>query len=157
MYCYQGKEHFCSILFTSQKPENVKTTLVKCLLRDPENSELLFFFYCFLLLKMMKKCEFQRVWRGKKETAQVSGPSYLGLTLSSGKLALSLLYFPKGIQPHNLIDISLSETSLGTQVHPLQAFTNQMASPNSKPLPLVSILLVCALLAVKAGTKKASE
>lgn len=105
----------------------------------------------------MKKCEFQRVWRGKKETAQVSGPSYLGLTLSSGKLALSLLYFPKGIQPHNLIDISLSETSLGTQVHPLQAFTNQMASPNSKPLPLVSILLVCALLAVKAGTKKASE
>lgn len=104
----------------------------------------------------MNKCEFQRVWRGKKEIAQVTGPSYLGVTLSSGKLALSLLQFSKGIQPHNLIDISLSGTSLGTQAHPLGAFTNEMASPNSKPLPLVSILLFCALLAVKVGTKKVS-
>lgn len=58
---------------------------------------------------MMNKCEFQRVWRRKKETAQLTGPSYLGVTLPSGKLALSLLYFPKGIQPHHLIDRSLSE------------------------------------------------
>lgn len=79
MYCYQGKKHFCSILFTSQKPENVKTTLVKCLLGDPENSELLlFFFYCFLSFfhsfKMMNKCEFQRVWRGKKSSSSSYRP-----------------------------------------------------------------------------------
>lgn len=101
MYCYQGKEHFCSILFTSQKPENGKTTLVECLLGDPENSELMLS-YCFLSFlkkkkKKMNKCEFQRVWRGKKETAQVTGPLSLGLTLSSGELALSFLYFPKGL------------------------------------------------------------
>lgn len=34
----------------AKKPENVKTTLVKCLLGDPENFELLLF-YCFLLKK----------------------------------------------------------------------------------------------------------
>lgn len=43
----RGREHFCSILFASQKPENVKTTLVKYLLGDPENSELsCCFFIC---------------------------------------------------------------------------------------------------------------
>lgn len=52
MYCYQGKEHFCSILFASQKPENVKTILVKYLLGDPENCELscCFFICCSLPL-----------------------------------------------------------------------------------------------------------
>lgn len=66
---------------------------------------------------MMNKWEFQREWKGKKEIAQVTGSSYLGVTLSSGNLALSLLHFPKGIQPHNLIDNRLSDASLGTQVH----------------------------------------
>lgn len=43
----RGREHFCSILFASQKPENVKTTLVKYLHGDPENSELsCCFFIC---------------------------------------------------------------------------------------------------------------
>lgn len=98
MYCYQGKEHFCSILFTSQKPENGKTTLVECLPGDPENSELMLF-YCFLSFLKKKK---EQMWiseglEGKKETAQVTGPSSLGLTLSSGELALSFLYFPKGL------------------------------------------------------------
>lgn len=104
---------------------------------------------------MMNKCEFQRVWRGKKETAQVTGPSYLGVTLSSGKLVLSLLYFPKGIQPHNVIDISPSETSLGIQVHPLRSIYKWNGKPKRKPLPLVSALLVCALLELKSGTKNA--
>lgn len=58
--------------------------------------------------------------------------SYLGVTLSSGKLALSPLHFPKGILPKNLTDISLSDASLGTQVYPSQAFTNETASLNSK-------------------------
>lgn len=58
--------------------------------------------------------------------------SYLGVTLSSGKLALSLLHFPKGILPNNLTDISLSDASLGTQVYPFQALTNEMASLNSR-------------------------
>lgn len=115
------------------------------------------FFIVFFLsfFKMMNKCEFQRVWRRKKKK-QLKLQVPLGVTLSSGKLALSLLSFSKEIQPHNLTDISLSETSLGTQVHPLGAFTNETASPNSKPLPLVSILQFCALLAVKAGAKKVS-
>ena len=154
MYCYQGKEHFCSILFTSQKPENGKTTLVECLLGDPENSELMlsYCFLSFLKKKKMNKCEFQRVWRGEKETAQVTGPLSLGLTLSSGELALSFLYFPKGL--HRPPD--WHQPVRGTQVHPFQVFTNETASPNSQSLPLVSILLVCALLAVKAGTKRAS-
>lgn len=115
------------------------------------------FFIVFFLLKMMNKCEFQRVWRGKKRNSSSYRSLISWVTMSSGKLALSLLYFPKGIQPHNLIDISPSETSLGIQVHPLWAFTNEMASPNSKPLPLVSVLLVCALLAVRAGTDTPSE
>lgn len=116
------------------------------------------FFIVFFLLKWWINVNFRGSGGGKKkETAQVTGPSYLGVTLSSGKLALSLLYFPKGIQSHNLIDISPSETSLGIQVHPLWTFTNEMASPNSKPLPLLSVLLVCALLAVKAGTDIPSE
>ena len=54
-------------------------------------------FFPSLKKKKKKKCEFQRVWRGKKETAQVTGPLSLGLTLSSGELALSFLYFPKGL------------------------------------------------------------
>lgn len=58
--------------------------------------------------------------------------SYLGVTLSSGKLALSLLHFPKGILPNNLTDISLSDASLGTQVYPFHALTSEMASLNSR-------------------------
>lgn len=118
------------------------------------------FFIVFFLSSFFKKwwtnVNFRGSGGGKKETAQVTGPSYLGVTLSSGKLALSPARFSEGIQPHNLTDISLSETSLGTQVHPLGAFTNEMASPNSKSLPLVSILLFCALLAGKVGTEKVS-
>lgn len=153
MYCYQGKEHFCSILFTSQKPENGKTTLVECLLGDPENSELMLF-YCFLSFLKKKK---EQMWiseglEGKKETAQVTGPSSLGLTLSSGELALSFLYFQRGsTRPPDW-----HQPVRGTQVHPFRVFTNETASPNSQSLPLVSILLVCALLAVKARTERAS-
>lgn len=82
---------------------------------------------------MMNKCEFQRNWGGGGEGGEFKlGKlklhifSYLGVTLSSGKLALSLLHFPKGILPNNLTDISLSDASLGTQVYPFQALTNEM-------------------------------
>lgn len=86
---------------------------------------------------MMNKCEFQRNWGGggrgfKLGKLKLHIFSYLGVTLSSGKLALSLLHFPKGILPNNLTDISLSDASLGTQVCPFQALTNQMASLNSR-------------------------
>lgn len=113
-----------------------------------------FLLFSFLLLffKMMNKCEFQGVCWKNKQQLKLQVLSYLRVTLSSGKLALSHLYFQKGIQEYNLIDISLSDASLGTQVHPLQAFTNEMASPNSE-FSLVSIPLVHALLAVNARVR----
>lgn len=95
-----------------------------------------------------KEGELERERMGSHYTA----PTYLGVTLSSGKLALSLLRFPKGSQPCNLTDISLSDASLGTQVHPLWAFIYKWnGKPQQHAFPPVSIPLVHALLA--AGSR----
>ena len=112
MYCYQGKEHFCSILFTSQKPENGKTTLVECLLGDPENSELMLS-YCFLsFLKKKKKDE--QMWiseglEGKKRNSSSYRSLVSWIDTILGGISTFLSVFPKGAPPGHLIDISLSE------------------------------------------------
>ena len=112
-----------------------------------------FFIVFFLFKKMMNKCEFQRVWKGKKETAQVTGPSWSWSDTILREISTFSSVFPKG-DPATQPD--WHQPVRGSQVHPLRVFTNEMASPNSKPSPPVSILLVCALLAVRAGTKKVS-
>lgn len=86
------------------------------------------FFIVFFLFKKNDEQMCISVGLEEKKYKQLKKQVPLGVTLSSGKRALSLLSFSKGIQPHNLIDISLSETRLGTQVHPLGAFSNEMAS-----------------------------
>lgn len=68
-----------------------------------------FFIVFFLFKKWWTNVNFRGSGGEKKKQLKLQVPPDLGVTLSSGKLALSLLYFPKGIQPHNLIDISLSE------------------------------------------------
>lgn len=110
MYCYQGKEHFCSILFTSQKPENGKTTLVECLLGDPENSELMLF-YCFLsFLKKKKRTNVNfRGSGGEKRNSSSYRSLVSWIDTILGGISTFLSVFPKGAPPGHLIDISLSE------------------------------------------------
>lgn len=155
MYCYQGKEHFCSILFTSQKPENVKTTLVKCLLGDPENFELLLF-YCFLSF-------FKRWWtnvhfRGsggkKKETAQVTGPSWSDTILREiSTFSSVILKGDPATQPdwHQPV-----RDKVGHPGASLRSIYKWNGKPKQQAFASVSILLFCALLEAKAGTKRVS-
>lgn len=153
MYCYQGKKHFCSILFTSQNPANVKTTLVRCLLGDPDNSELPLF-YCFLSFFFFLNDEQMWISEGLEEKKRNSS-TYRSLIPWSDttlrEISTFSSVFPKG---HPATPPDWQKPVRGTQVHPIRVFANAPASPNSKPLPLVSILLVCALLAVKQGLKR---
>lgn len=102
MYCYQGKERFCSILLTSQKPENVKTTLEKYLLGDPENSELSFFFFLiafFFFFEMMNKCEFQGrrgSWKEKKNGLTLHVPHISWSDTILREISTFSSAFPKG-------------------------------------------------------------
>lgn len=97
MYCYQGKEHFCSILFTSQKPENGKTTLVECLLGDPENSELMLF-YCFLSFLKKKRTNVNfRGSGGEKRNSSSYRSLVSWIDTILGGISTFLSVFPKGL------------------------------------------------------------
>lgn len=114
------------------------------------------FFIVFFLLKWWINVNFRGWGGGRNSSSYRSLISWSDTILREISTFSSL--FPKG-DPATQSDRyqPIRETSLGIQVHPLWAFTNEMASPNSKPLPLLSVLLVCASLAVEAGTDTPSE
>lgn len=158
MYCYQGKEHFCSILFASQKPENVKTTLVKYLLGDPENSELSCSF--FICHRFPTPTNDEQMWISEKLGGGGSGDQV-------GKAQVTCLFiswsdtilreistfspaFPKGDPAKKPDRHQPVRCKLG---HPGVSLTS-IYKWNGKPEQQACFLLICALLAVKAGFKK---
>lgn len=158
MYCYQGKEHFCSILFASQKPENVKTILVKYLLGDPENCELscCFFICCSLPLphQWWTNVNFRGTGGGGGEP-QVEKAQVTRLFISWSDTILREIStfssaFPKGDPAKQPDRHQPVRCKLG---HPGVSLTS-IYKWNGKPEQQAWFLLVCALLAVKAGSKK---
>lgn len=75
-----GRKDFCSILFTSQKPEKMGKPHCGRPLGTPENSELMLF-YCFLSFLKKKKKRTNVNFRGsggeKKKQLKLAGPRLL--------------------------------------------------------------------------------
>lgn len=159
MYCYQGKEHFCSILFTSQNPENVKTTLVQYLLRDPENCELsCCFFICSHSLpptQWWTNVNFRGTGGGGEGgRVQVGKAQVTHLFISWSDTILREIStfssaFPKGDPAKQPDRHQPVRCKLG---HPGVSLSSTYKW-NGKPEQQACFLLTCALLVVKAGSK----
>ena len=113
-----------------------------------------FLLFSFLLYKNKKK----EMWiseglEGEKRNSSSYRSLVSWIDTILGGISTFLSVFPKGAPPGHLIDISLSEAP---RCIPSEYLQMKRQAQTASLLPLVSILLVCALLAVKAGTKRAS-
>lgn len=132
-----GKPHWWSAFLGTQR------TLSWC-----------FFIVFFLSLKKKKK----EMWiseglEGEKRNSSSYRSLVSRIDTILGGISTFLSVFPKGAPPGHLIDISLSEAP---RCIPSEYLQMKRQAQTASLLPLVSILLVCALLAVKPGTKRAS-
>lgn len=158
MYCYQGKEHFCSILFTSQNPENVKTTLVQYLLGDSENCELSCCF--FICSHSLPPPNDEQMWISEELGVVVRGGfklgklklhifSYLGSDTILREISTFSSAFPKGDPAKQSDRHQPVRCKLG---HPGVSLSRTYKW-NGKPEQQACSLLICALLVVNAGSK----
>lgn len=146
----RGREHFCSILFASQKPENVKTTLVKYLHGDLENSELSCCFFICCRSPPLRR----QMWISE-ELGGGGGTQVTHLFISWSDTILREIStfssaFPNGDPAKQPDRHQPVRCKLG---HPGVSLTS-IYKWNGKPEQQACFLLVCALLAVKAGFKK---